>query len=86
MMYRLVVVGYLGLVTLLLLVYFLSSLLPETQSTLAKLLSGVSLNLCITSTISFGSYFLISPLVANTHEKYLEDFHNKTMELLTLEK
>lgn len=83
---RIIWVGYAGLLSLFLLIYFLSGFLPVEQASLGKLLQDVSLNLAIALTISFGSYALLRPILENRDRKTLEDFQNAALELLTLEK
>jgi hypothetical protein len=83
---RLVVAGYLGLMLLFILIYFLAGYMPESTATLGKLLQDVALNLSIALTISFGSYALLRPFIEDSNRKTWEDFQTAALELLTLEK
>jgi hypothetical protein len=85
-LHQVVWVGYIGLLGLFLLVYFLSGYLPEGYASLSKLLQDVSLSLSIALTISFGSYVLIWPILEDRDRKTLEDFQKAALDLLTLEK
>jgi hypothetical protein len=83
---RIVLTGYFVLLGLLLLIYCLSSYIPDAQLLWKGLLQDLSLNLAIALAIALGSYFLLRPLLQNNERKNLEDFQKAALDLLTLEK
>jgi hypothetical protein len=78
--------AYLGGFALFVLIYFLAGALPDQYQQWRALLQDVFLNLTIALTISFGSYFLLRPLIQDRDHKSLEDFQQAALDLLTLEK
>jgi hypothetical protein len=83
---RIVLTGYFILLGLLLLIYCLSSYIPDAQLLWRGLLQDLSLNFAIVLAMALGSYFLLRPLLQDNERKNLEDFQKAALELLTLEK